>query len=619
MPAASALRIRLKRNNAHASHTCFVEVLCICSLAAELPPMLVLQFLYPTYPLDRAPQLSLSLNTDVAVDMASPDRTTNSCVSGAPLQATLAALAKTFAEPFALVDVDSGNLVHSDHHGLSCDFYARIELLAEVSRCGKPEILEEVSPLTMLAIPLHGLGVGTNLVAVGIFVNQLVTCEEEMAAAARAFGIDGRRALRWATGKTLWTSALLQRMSEMVLENLTQRQQLEALHSEVAEVNAHTDDIYAELDLLHRLTGQLHLSESEQQLWRSALDWLADSVPAQCLGIVLRETTEGKVTEENLANWEVLTNGECPVETDELCELIRRFGPTSLRQPILLNRTETTLPTWHCPTIRELVCVPIDGGQQPRGWLLALNHRGVAQASFGKFGSVEIQLLSSVGTILGIHHSNLGLYQEQSQLFASSVQALTSAIDAKDRYTSGHSHRVAYFSASLAEHLGLSKTDRDTIYLAGLLHDIGKIGIDDQVLNKPGKLTAEEFEQIKLHPQLGYEILKGVRQLEKVLPIVLHHHEAWDGSGYPHGLKATETPRMARIMAVADAYDAMSSDRPYRRGMPDEKLDAIFRAGAGSQWDAEVVDAFFDIRDEISRIAEVSACQASLEYQDAVR
>ncbi len=262
--------------------------------------------------------------------------------------------------------------------------------------------------------------------------------------------------------------------------------------------------------------------------------------------------------------------------------------------------------------------MPIEDGKQPRGWLLALNHRGGTQGSFGEFGSVEIQLLSSVGTILGIHNSNLGLYQEQSQLFASSVQALASAIDAKDRYTSGHSTRVAYFSTSLAEHLGLDKEDRDTIYLAGLLHDIGKIGIDDHVLNKPGQLTDEEYEQIKLHPQLGYEILKGVRQLDKVLPMVLHHHEAWDGSGYPHGLKAKETPRMARIMAVADAYDAMSSDRPYRKGMPEEKIEAILRNGAGKQWDAEVIDAFFEIHDDILQIAQVSSQQASLESEVAL-
>jgi HD-GYP domain-containing protein (c-di-GMP phosphodiesterase class II) len=140
--------------------------------------------------------------------------------------------------------------------------------------------------------------------------------------------------------------------------------------------------------------------------------------------------------------------------------------------------------------------------------------------------------------------------------------------------------------------------------LGGLLHDIGKIGIDDQVLNKPGALTPDEYEQIKRHPQLGYDILRGVRQLQKILPIVLHHHEAWDGSGYPHGLAGESTPLLARITATADAFDAMSSDRPYRRGMADEKIDVIMREGAGRQWDPDVIDAFFVCRDKIRRAAE---------------
>ncbi len=558
--------------------------------------------------------MNVSLDTPARSPIGESYRSSSSAMLSG-FEDALAALTQAFAEPFALVDVQSGNLVYSDHAGLSCDFYERIELLGEVSRRGEPTIIEEEAPLTMLAIPLRTLGFGANLVAVGVFVNQQVARTEEMAAAAKVFGVDVGRALRWSEGRTVWPACVLQRLAETVMENLSQGLQLSRLEREVVEANAHTEDIYAELDLLHRLTGELHLSESADELWQSSLSWLSGAVPAQCLAIVLRENTAGELTRENLAEWEYLSVGESPINKEELCELLRRFGMNALREPVLLNRAETTLPTWHCPTVRELVCVPIEGCRQPRGWLVAMNHSGDAKAGVCEFGSVEIQLLSSVGTILGIHSSNLDLYREQSQLFASSVQALTSAIDAKDRYTSGHSNRVAYLSLALAERLGLSKTDCDTIYLAGLLHDIGKIGIDDQVLNKPGKLSDEEYEQIKLHPQLGYEILKGVRQLDKVLPIVLHHHEAWDGTGYPHGLKETETPRMARIMAVADSFDAMSSDRPYRRGMPDEKIDSIFRSGAGTQWDPEIVAAFFEIREDIHRISQVSSCQAALERE----
>ena len=122
------------------------------------------------------------------------------------------------------------------------------------------------------------------------------------------------------------------------------------------------------------------------------------------------------------------------------------------------------------------------------------------------------------------------------------------------------------------------------------------------MLRKPGPLTPAEFEHIKTHPELGCRILDGVKQLDKVLPVVRHHHEAWNGGGYPAGLKGEETPFLARIVAVADSIDAMSSDRPYRKGMPDEKLDAILRDGAGKQWDPKIVEAAFQVRDELRRI-----------------
>jgi HD-GYP domain-containing protein (c-di-GMP phosphodiesterase class II) len=158
-------------------------------------------------------------------------------------------------------------------------------------------------------------------------------------------------------------------------------------------------------------------------------------------------------------------------------------------------------------------------------------------------------------------------------------------------------------SVRLARELGLSEKEIETIHLSGLLHDVGKIGVEDHVLRKPGKLTPEEFEHIKTHSRIGYNILKDLKQLCRVVPAVLHHHEAWDGSGYPEGLAGEDIPYLARIVAVADAFDAMSSDRPYRRGMPDEKLDTVLREGAGVQWDARVVEAFFRARDDVRDIA----------------
>ena len=179
-----------------------------------------------------------------------------------------------------------------------------------------------------------------------------------------------------------------------------------------------------------------------------------------------------------------------------------------------------------------------------------------------------------------------------------------STLDAKDPNTRGNSGGVALIAQQLAKQLGYSGEFIQDIYLSGLLHDIGKIGVDDGILRKEGKLTDEEFSQIQKHPMIGYKILTGIKKLKNILPGIRNHHEQIDGRGYPDGLRGSDIPLMARIIAVADAYDAMGSDRPYRNGMPLERLENIFREGKGLQWDSDVIDAYFEIRDEITRLSQ---------------
>jgi putative nucleotidyltransferase with HDIG domain len=522
------------------------------------------------------------------------------------LARALGSLEATFGQPFALYDASAGEAVGGDARGVGWDLAARLPLLAEVARRGMPEIVEHESPLSLLAVPLAAAERGASFVAASVFLTTRVDGEAEIASAAQAFGVDAGRALGWARHAETWSTRSLLRLAEATLENLAQRAQLDFLEREINEAVAHARDTYAELGLLHRLTRRLTLTEDDGELWRRAAQWLAESVPAQCLAIVPR-AADGDARERGRgAIAAQVIHGQCPLSAAELMELADRVAPTSKR-PLLLSRFHTSAVTWNYPTVRELACAPIFDGARLEGWLLAINHNGGGASGVAEFGSAEIRLLESVSTILGVHRSNTGLFQRQADLFGAAVRALISAIDAKDNYTHGHSERVARVAMCLAEALHLPKSDVNTIYLGGLLHDIGKIGVDDAVLNKPGSLTPEEFAQVKQHPQLGYDILKGVRQLERILPIVLHHHEAWNGAGYPHGLKGEETPLLARVTAVADAFDAMSSDRPYRRGMPDEKLDAIFREGAGRQWDPMVVDAFFSIRDDVRDAARDAA------------
>jgi cyclic di-GMP phosphodiesterase len=182
------------------------------------------------------------------------------------------------------------------------------------------------------------------------------------------------------------------------------------------------------------------------------------------------------------------------------------------------------------------------------------------------------------------------LQVENSYLAA--IQSLAVALEAKDRYTAGHSQRVSRFAMMVARGLGLPSAEVRTIGQIGLLHDIGKIGMDDKVLNKPGKLTKEEFDLIKQHPVIGAQILAPVPSLESHLPGIRHHHEAWDGSGYPDGLKAETIPLNARIVCLADSFDAMTSTRPYRPGRTLEQAIVEMRRCAGTQFDARCVAAF---------------------------
>lgn len=172
------------------------------------------------------------------------------------------------------------------------------------------------------------------------------------------------------------------------------------------------------------------------------------------------------------------------------------------------------------------------------------------------------------------------------------IQLLANAIEAKDGYTVEHTERVRGYALGLAKKLGVPEEKWPTVEYGALLHDVGKIGIPEEILKKPASLTVSEYEVIKRHPMMGVQICQPVKFLRNVLTVIRYHHERIDGTGYPDGLKGEDIPIEARIVSVADAFDAMVSDRPYRKGLPLEKAIQILREGRGTQWDAQVVDEF---------------------------
>ena len=186
--------------------------------------------------------------------------------------------------------------------------------------------------------------------------------------------------------------------------------------------------------------------------------------------------------------------------------------------------------------------------------------------------------------------------QEKQQLLVSTIRSLVSALEAKDKYTEGHSRRVADNSILVSQQLGFSSSDSEEIHLAGLLHDIGKIGIAESVLNKKGQLTTEEYDLIKTHPLISQKIVEQIPHFKRVSKIVRHHHEFYDGSGYPDGLKDNKIPIGARIMTVCDAYDAMTSDRSYRSALSEKRALNIIQRNAGTQFDPDLVDMFLRMK-----------------------
>jgi putative two-component system response regulator len=174
------------------------------------------------------------------------------------------------------------------------------------------------------------------------------------------------------------------------------------------------------------------------------------------------------------------------------------------------------------------------------------------------------------------------------------ILALSKAIEARDGYTEQHTERVTARAVALGERIGLPEGTLRQLYQGGMLHDVGKIGVPEAILGKPGRLTTEEFDLMRQHPILGVEICRPLRSslIAQALPIIRYHHERVDGKGYPDGLTGEDIPLVARITAISDAYDAMTSDRPYRRGMPASTAIEILCDGAGTQWDRELVDEF---------------------------
>jgi len=257
------------------------------------------------------------------------------------------------------------------------------------------------------------------------------------------------------------------------------------------------------------------------------------------------------------------------------------------------SRRARSADEWTGFVTRSLMTVPLVLEHKAIGAIQAVNKRGGHL-----FSQEDLNLFRAIADSAALAVNNAQLVTELQNSYDLTLEALSGALDLRDRETEGHSRRVVEYTNRLAEQMGLDKKTIKDIRRGALIHDIGKIGVPDAVLLKPGELTEEERKIIERHPQEGYEMLVGISYLKEEIQIVLGHQEKWDGSGYPFGLRGEEIPLGARLFAIADTFDAITSDRPYRKGRPYEVARKLIEEETGKQFDPQAVAAFVAVPPE---------------------
>jgi HD-GYP domain-containing protein (c-di-GMP phosphodiesterase class II) len=338
-------------------------------------------------------------------------------------------------------------------------------------------------------------------------------------------------------------------------------------------------------DVLDRFLHELQETDRSARQFRFLLTAIADSIHADTVFLV------------SLANREVVeVSGRQPMPAAWCRDFALQVLRTIPEGTVKALRSDFG-PCTLTPVPHSMATVQVSKGKN--AWAVAL-----CFSLDRLFQTVDLKIMMLARRMLINHFHQLQAVDRLKESLIGVIHCLTAAVDAKDPYTCGHSERVARIAVRLGQQMGLPETTISDIYLAGLLHDVGKIGIKDSVLQKAGKLTEEEMRHVQEHPVIGDRIMASVQQLAHLRPGVRNHHEWWNGTGYPDRLSAAAIPQLARILAVADACDAMTSPRPYRPAMPTSQIEAIMAQGAGSQWDPNVVDHFLACRQELYPICQ---------------
>jgi putative nucleotidyltransferase with HDIG domain len=433
---------------------------------------------------------------------------------------------------------------------------------------------------------------------------------EDVHRACSRLGLDATWLGQQAGELAAYDSTSIQQNARLLSASVRDQIRIAGLEQELDSLSGQLSNTYEELSLIYQISSGMKVNRRWGDFFKQTCLDVMQVLGVRAMGVAL--WTEQAGADPAIYGRMALPPQKLKHLGTELIRVLRERKSVLLCND--LNRDRTF--KWLADDARQLLAVPLQRQDEVLGCLFGIDKES------GEFDSVDAKLLNSIANESAIYLENARLFEDVHGLMMGLLHALTSAVDAKDAYTCGHSERVALLSQRLAREIHLPEPQVERIYMAGLLHDVGKIGVPESVLQKAGRLTPEEFEHMKKHPAIGARILSDIKQIEDVIPGVMHHHERYDGKGYPAGLAGRNIPLMGRIICLADCFDAMTSNRTYRRALPLEVALVEIRRCSGSQFDPSLAEAFLKIdADQCREILKDHHVQARkrLELQESLR
>ena len=453
----------------------------------------------------------------------------------------------------------------------------------------------------------------SDLVVAILLTQELLNCEQ-MHHLCDTRQLDWQSTISQIDTDGLLTQAEVQRFANMLAWMRDDSFELDRSTAELHDLSQELTETYEELSLLYKLSNNMtvnqppnaFLIESIRELQQVlGLRWMAlqviDDEPRlgqlECQLFVVGSIDVDQSILSKLAR-QLMAKQSADSRIVSPDHLASRFSteqdPLGMRHCtsqsfVIEDSTMLDMPMIQ-RVVRNLLAVPLIFDQRQLGVLF-----GGDKINGCAINSIDTKLCNSLANSLAMFLQNVMLFDDMQAMFMGSLRAFGNAIDAKDSYTHGHTERVALIGRDLAAAAGFDEETVERIYLSGLVHDIGKIGVPETVLTKPGPLTPDEMGKVQMHPEIGARILGDVRQMQDLIPGVLYHHERWDGKGYPCQLAGRDIPLFGRVLCLADSFDAMSSDRTYRRSLSHREVLEEVKCCAGTQFDPDLVEVFLEL------------------------